>query len=409
LESLKRLERPVKEGPESRTLLFLPVFYANLDPEAIPGPDEVDTTEPSAEVAATLMKAYVSLQALGCYETLSSDLYPILWPRVWAWIDFLDNYHFCLGAADSQHANRVHFLQQIRRFRDHDTATQIVDSTYGVWTMVARMWTLCVERNSFARGFAGAAVVCHFIAGRVSAAHLDELVEALPSALGGTQSDLALVVAKHLTLVTCDPRNPLTLSNLFYLQSVLLFLSTANRHGLLVRKAFAPIGFAKSLVETACVLGRISGVEAAELLRGTWDLVRWVLTENVLHVWMPRALKSGLLRVIVACATHSPLAIDIADFRQILTRDLPPALVYYRVLRRMGKALRDVGSADLHGTVISDEWSAFVELARARLAVFGHFQSGNYIFSRACDNMRVSLTSSFSPAVLIPRQPVRYN
>ncbi|KAF7363050.1 MYND-type domain-containing protein [Mycena venus] len=386
LESLKRLERPVRESPEGRKLLFLPVFFANLDPASIPAPDDVDTTEPSPDVVSTLMRAYISLQALESYPDLPEDLYPIIWERVWTWTDFLDQYYFCLG--HSQHANRVHFLQKIWQFRSQETASHLVDSTYGVWTMVGQMWSLCVERNGFARGFAGAGVVGQFIAGPIAAAHLNELVDAI----GGTQRDLAAVVVKHLTLVTCDPHNPLAPSNLYHLQSLLIFLGKTIHHGLLAREAFGhSSGLPKALVESACALARISGVEAADALRRVWNLLRWAVTENVLHLWMPSAVRCGLLRAIVACATHNPPAIDIPDFRQILTRDLPPSLVYYHVLNRMGKALCDVKTVDLRGTAISDEWTAFVDLANVRLGVLRTFRSDSHVMSRVCDNVKCGI------------------
>ncbi|KAJ7845104.1 hypothetical protein B0H13DRAFT_2363842 [Mycena leptocephala] len=247
------------------------------------------------------------------------------------------------------------------------------------------MWAVCVEHALFARGFPGTNVVDRFISGSVSAEHLDELIDGL----GGAQCDLARLVIRHLTVLTRDPLNPLTPSNLHHLRNVMMFLGNANRRGLLFRDAFAPNGLAKALVECACALTRIKGEDAADLLRLTWNLLRWAVTENVLHLWMPSALKSGLLRAIIACATHSPGATDIPDFRKILTRDLPPSLVYYRVLSRMAKALREVKGADLTRSPIFDEWTAFVDLANAHLAVFRFFQSERYISSRACDNVKV--------------------
>ncbi|KAJ7036138.1 hypothetical protein C8F04DRAFT_1096259 [Mycena alexandri] len=376
LESLLRLQRPVQEGSEARSLLFLPVFYANIDTGAIPTPDEVDTTDPSPEVA------------LESYPHLPDYLYPIFWPRVWPWIDFLDTHHFCLGGThaslNGQRANRIHFLQQIRRFRSKDNVADSVNSTYGVWTMVARLWAFCVDpqRDMFRGGSSAATVICHFIGSPVSASTFDELVEAL----GGTQRDLATVLVQHLTLVACDPRNPLTPSNLFDLRCAIVFMAEATRCGLLFRPEFAATGLAKLLVESSCALSGISGDEAANLLRLTWNLLRWVLTENVLHKWIPSALKAGLLRAIVACATHSTAAMDISDFRQVLARDLPSSLVYYRVLRQMVKSLREVKTADLQNSAISDEWTAFLKLARARLEVFKSFQPSKS--SQACDNMK---------------------
>ncbi|KAJ7747854.1 hypothetical protein B0H16DRAFT_1850421 [Mycena metata] len=382
LESLIRLQRPVQEGSEARSLLFLPVFYANLDPGGLPTPDEVDTTDPSPEVVSTLMRAFVSIQALESYPHLPDHLYPIFWPRLWFWVDFLDTHHFCLSGThaslNGQSANRI------RRFRSKDNVVDSVNSTYGVWTMVARLWALCVDpqRDMFRGGSSAATVVCYFVGSPVSASAFDEVVEAL----GGTQRELATILVQHLTRVVCDPRNPLNPSTLSDLRCAIVFMAEATRHGFLLRPEFAATGLAKLLVESSCALSGISGDEAANLLRLTWNLLRWVVTENVLHEWIPLALKAGLLRAVVACATHSTAAVDIADFRQILARDLPPSLVYYRVLRRMVKSLREVKTADLHNSAISDEWTAFLKLARARLAVFKSFQPDKS--SRACDNVQ---------------------
>ncbi|KAJ7164474.1 hypothetical protein C8R46DRAFT_1193101 [Mycena filopes] len=382
LESLIRLQRPVQEGSEARSLLFLPVFYANLDLGQIPGPDEVDTADPSPSVVSTLMRAFVSIQALESYPNLPPDLYPIFWPRVWTWIDFLDTHHFCMGGTHTslsgQSANRVHFLQEIWRFRAQETTTELVNSTSGVWTMVARLWARCVDGALFGSPMAN--VVCHFIASPISAAGFDEVVEAL----GGTQRDLATVVVQHFTTVTCDPRYPLTPGNLSDLRCVLVLMAEATRHGLLSRTEFAAKRLANALVKTSCALQGIPGVEAANLLRLTWNLLRWAVTENVLHEWIPAALKAGLLRAIVACATHSAAATDIPDFRQILTRDLPPSLVYRRVLRRLVKSIHEVKKDSLQASAIYDEWTAFLILAKERLAIFNASQPPVLL---ACDNM----------------------
>ncbi|KAJ7190256.1 hypothetical protein GGX14DRAFT_606068 [Mycena pura] len=383
-ESLLRLERPVRESPKIRRPLFLPVFFANLDPATIPDPDDLDTNEPSPAVSSTLMRAFVSLQALESYDELAPELYSIFWPRVWQWIEVLDTYHFCLKSKSSSHkteagqyANRVHFLQKVLWFRENEQALELIYATYGVWMMVAQLWRYCVKHNLFERGFAGCRVVGRFIGGSITAANVAEIVDAL----GGTQMDLANLAVKHLQLVS---RNPLVATTLLPdVYAVLQFLASAARQGLLLRGPFEAAGLVRTLADTADALRRIPGSDAAHLLQVAWNLILWVATRNVLWSWVPSLLRAGLLRAAVACAGHS-VAAQTMDFQRVFTLALPPALVYIRVLQRVGRALREVRTANLHGSTIANEWTAFVALAEERLEVLKFFESQKRVTKGTC-------------------------
>ncbi|KAJ7096574.1 hypothetical protein B0H15DRAFT_928650 [Mycena belliarum] len=249
--------------------------------------------------------------------------------------------------------------------------------------MVARLWVFCVDQALFARRYPGVDVLCRFIARAISPAHFDELIEGL----GGTQTHLATLIVKHIRLVVCDPRTPLSISNLFQLHALVLFLTTASFRGTLSREIFTACGIARALVECTCALTHIPGPESGDLLFLCFQHLHWAVAGERLNKWIPGALRCGLLRAIVACATHSGCG-SIPLLRKTLAEELPQSLVYYNVLRHLPKALWEVHHADLTASGISAEWSAFVKLAQARLSVSKIFDSGNHLSSRACDSTK---------------------
>ncbi|KAK7042044.1 MYND-type domain-containing protein [Favolaschia claudopus] len=392
LESLVKLKKLIKDGSTPHFVLFLPVLYANLDPEAIPHSDDVDAVETAAEVNIILMRAYTSLEALSLFH-LSAAVCIDLWPRIWTWIEFFDAYNFCLHQLPitdcSPHGNRAQFLRQVWRIRHDLGSNDLVDSTPGVWTMVGNMWARCVQTNAFACGFFGGEAVTNFIqaTGPIQMCHFRELL----LAVGGNQQDLAVIIAKHLSLVTHDLRHSASETNISYVRAVIVYLLKGVQQAIFSREAFACTGLATALVDTAMAFSNIKGDEMVELLLGTWKLFRWTLTENVLQVWMPKALKAGLLRIILACATHDPPVVDDPDFRQVLSKDLPPSLVYYSVLSQLLHALKDMQTiTEIQGTAISDDWGRFMLLAKGRLALCMAFRHGKIELLRACDDMKCS-------------------
>ncbi|KAJ7447457.1 hypothetical protein FB451DRAFT_1536128 [Mycena latifolia] len=324
----------------------------------------------------------MSIQFLDFFPDLSKELYPILWPRIWAWMQFLDTHDHCLAESRSNSAvkdvNRAHYLLKIREIMSDQSTAELVASTRGVWTMVAGMWATCIERNSFARGFSGAQVLCEFIRDPRAASHMDEFIETL----GGTTLDLVMVVIKHIKLVAVNPEHPLTPSSLYYLFPALKFLQGIISASLVPREVLLAAGTTKALVDTTCALTRIEDDQAGELL----PICLYLLCQEE-RSGMASALKSGLLHAIVACGTHSKDPAD-PNLRLLLGLSIWSSLVCYSVLRRMPKALRQVQTTRLEGHPIFPDWTNFIELVNARLAVVRSFESPSRIPLRACDNVK---------------------
>ncbi|KAJ7681369.1 hypothetical protein B0H17DRAFT_1138522 [Mycena rosella] len=75
--------------------------------------------------------------------------------------------------------------------------------------------------------------------------------------------------------------------------------------------------------------------------------------------------------------------VSLVDRRNLLTGDI-------RVFTSgcLPKALREIKTADLHGSDIFGDWKEFMELAKERLAAFKAFDSPTYI---SCDNVKCGL------------------
>ncbi|KAJ6523866.1 hypothetical protein B0H19DRAFT_647163 [Mycena capillaripes] len=400
MKTAKSLSDSLNERLANQSPVHLPAFYANLDPDTIPCQHDLDTSSPSLDVISRLTSAYISLQALDSCADLPNDVYPLLWSRVWAWISFIDTYDVhvhCVCQSDASAdtriakrlANRLYFLQTVERFRSHDKTRNLVNSADGVYTMVAEMWALYVERNLFANSKGVFPVVCPFLSSPLTPAQFDEIVDAL----GGTQFDLAALTVKHIELMVCNPKKRLT-SNLWTLHGVLQFLTNASAQDFLSRPTFADRGLAKALVKTISSLACLAVAESQELTALCMDLLRWIsIGDGVgLNEWVPTALRAGFLRAIVACTTHAAGPVNLEGCRVMLMRELTPSLVYYHVVRRLFKALGEVEAVDMSTTPLSAEWTAFIELAHTRLTMFKSFDHTRIMSSRECDSPTCNAT-----------------
>ncbi|KAJ7451319.1 hypothetical protein FB451DRAFT_1409826 [Mycena latifolia] len=334
------------------------------------------------------MRAYISIEAHQYFPPLPENLYPILWPPAWAWITFLDTHPQCLAESesgqDAKHASRVQFLSTIRTFRSHPETGELVASTRGIWTMVAGVWTDCVERNLFVADFDFAAFVLgQFLSDPAAATHVDELIEAL----GGTQLDLVAVAMKHIRLIACRPGHSMTAPQLIYLFPVLTFLDGVT--ALVSPEAFFAAGMVDTLVDGAYVLRGLRNPRATELIGMCLRPLCWAMADAPRRIGMASALKSGLLRATMTCAEFLG-GLAAPDLSALLRGAISYSLVYHSVLRRVPNVLQDVVLPKMGNSLILEAWRPFTALASARLAVFKSFDSGNYPSLRACDNMKAS-------------------
>ncbi|KAJ7474182.1 hypothetical protein FB451DRAFT_1398178 [Mycena latifolia] len=385
LDGLRHLQRNVLDRPQAETYLYLPAFYANLDPTRIPRPAELDL--PEDPISSIMARAYISLLALRDYETLQVNVLPQLWPRCWAWIRFFDVYPPADTAGEGE--DRWTYFWIVDRFYSNPATAHVVDLSAGVRVLVAQVWKMLLHRIDVLGDTTGMQQFCTLLRGREKPdfhappaqephqiTHIEELIEGA----GGTWNDFVSLVVNTISISSSrtDTRG------LFAI--VLIFLQDAEFRGLLCSpELLVSAGVMDAIASGVCVANANGAHGFGSILDIAFYLFgAWMYSDLGLLV---AALKSGLIRAIVSCSANY---LDMRQARGIL-RELPGCTIHYYVLRHMRRSLREiehvVASASFRASPMFDDWNDFMELVAERGAIQDLLDSGAYTLSRACDNL----------------------
>ena len=111
------------------------------------------------------------------------------------------------------------------------------------------------------------------------------------------------------------------------------------------------------------------------------------------------AISGGLLRAIVYYGIRGA---EVECTTKLLTNTLPLATLYYSVISRMERALRDINDLVAHPafarSAIHQKWTNFCSLAKRRIALAKLWNSSNSLSRyarKACENMAVCLMCGF--------------
>ncbi|KAJ6546074.1 hypothetical protein DFH09DRAFT_1367508 [Mycena vulgaris] len=274
------------KSPYSKPVLFLPVFFANLDPVGLPTLDQLDSLA-------------------------------------------------------------------------RDTGTKdLIDATPGVRVVIARAWVLFLELDDCLSS-PGFHDVCRFLITDLKTSKPVNLQEVIEGA-GGSVVDLQALLVKHIEYVVGTNQRP-SEATTFFLVGITGVVDEIHYDGTL-QKALLSAGIVKALVSATLFLAGTRLPSAIRILRDCFTLLSKVFTTHAAPMCIPDALLSGLLRVICTCAvTHVD---DLRDHMNSLLKEvLPPAMVYYSVIKCMENALME-----------------------ARLKIARAYESGIYPPGRACDN-----------------------
>jgi hypothetical protein len=115
------------------------------------------------------------------------------------------------------------------------------------------------------------------------------------------------------------------------------------------------------------------------------------------------AIDAGLLTLIVSLASkHMEWTDD--GMQTVVTRILQPATLFHSVLSLLENSLPGLQEPTSKPAFISSalnrDWQEFVKLALDRLEVKQHFDSGQYLTHKACDNMEVNQSSIYLAACI---------
>ncbi|KAJ6484682.1 hypothetical protein C8R45DRAFT_1147535 [Mycena sanguinolenta] len=118
----------------------LPVLYANLDPERIPGEENLNTD--AVKCANSALHSLVTL------AHAPKSTWPDLWPRIWAWIVFFEAYRECLVDPFARPHVRFDLVRFVCAFSDDETTKSDVHQTVGWRTLVIQAWSMILQSET---------------------------------------------------------------------------------------------------------------------------------------------------------------------------------------------------------------------------------------------------------------------
>ncbi|KAJ7438366.1 hypothetical protein B0H11DRAFT_2254649 [Mycena galericulata] len=383
-------------------MAFLPVFFVNLDPDGIPSSAELEVFRP--HTMDTVSRAVVSLDAISrIYPPIDFGL--TLWPRAWPWLDFIHTHWTNLPGVPliPESTFYANFIKFSGNFHDHPDTYSIMSATSGFRVMVSKAWTFLPaiaepRRELLLSDLSG------FIADSSpgNPANRAELLEGA----GGTLDDLASLVVEYLYAVAKQDSPLIPGSTASHISRLLSFLKAFDLYpdsvedqewktvplGPLVHESLLRNKFMEALVAAMVTLAGTPGPETRDALDECFMLLGRILLSAGGHLWLGTALQSGLLRVIVICATAKYGVRIHRHFRFLLCRIIPTAFLYYHNVVQLEIALADIDdlvSADtFRESKIFGDWETFVAVAEERIEVLSDLEGGEYMACKACDNLK---------------------
>ncbi|KAJ7446021.1 hypothetical protein B0H11DRAFT_395259 [Mycena galericulata] len=357
---------------------MLPVIYRCLDPKQIP------TLNPAAPAARVFQAAH-ALQTLPKI-IVPAGVGPDLWPRIWAWFQFLDQYRPNITGM------KFTVLLCGARFRREERSV-LMNATDGFYTTVARVWAAQLHETNIR--LKSLVFVLAFLK-TVDVSNLQQLVEGA----GGSFEDLAALVNRQIDLTTGNKDTPITQLHLDLLQDVLVFLTRVvdaiddgDNPPNITRCLFGTFvveGFFKCLIVTMVKLSWTTDVDPASTIVRCFAFLGALFDHRNMLAVLPAAVASGLIGCIVLCGSLPSLSQTHNHLMSLLVRHLTGSTVYAGVLlvikSELARAAELLAAATpgFENSAVFKSWNFFTRTVEERFQVLDSILMTP---RRTCDNI----------------------
>ncbi|KAJ7749802.1 hypothetical protein DFH07DRAFT_552205 [Mycena maculata] len=360
-KDLKRLRQMILVEKRHSSEALLPVVHRCLDPKKIPTVDEAAPCN-AVSVAALALRTFPAIM-------IPSGIGSDLWPRIWAWFQFLDTHRVDTHGITPTKVVLLRCAARLRR----EERSPLMNNTKGFYTEVARVWASPDVQPDALRFVFGHLIIVDML-------NLEELMEGV----GGNVKDLARLVIQHIHLTT-DTNNVLTALRLDLLRDVLLFATRVadavddgdgppNSPRSLIA-SLVRLGVLKSLMHTVCTLSLTTDPDPAPTLNGCFSFLRALLGPRKMHGVLPGAVADGLIGCILLCAHNPSLITTHHHLTSLLMRNLSASTVYAEVLLEIKAALgreAEILAAvtqELENSTVFGAWRYFLNIVDKRFYI----------------------------------------
>ncbi|KAJ7163183.1 hypothetical protein C8R46DRAFT_1221969 [Mycena filopes] len=410
---LAALRQEIKIG-KAPPLTILPVVHGLLDPIKIPPPESLDALEqrdPWAQDAVNVISTAMLAWDILVWDILEvadvpADAAMELWPRLWAWFEFMDTYRNCLSGrlTPSKDAERRMLSGVVSfpgRFAMCEQTIHCVKMTPGIYAVVARAWSGALEmaepREREHELFSILRIVTSISDSELKPETLEQLVEGAGGSFGG----LASLVKRHFHRVVGKGDIAVTNMTVHLALESVAFIGSIEE---ITQEDPVACGFLSELLRqdviqcilhTVLVIRRSPGKPVpSEEINRCFVLLRHILCHQpTMGAALNKALALGmdvLLRSIIHCGVNglaNGATLDHLDF--FLSSFLPSATTHYPTLLAMQRAideLNSTSSALFQQSFLLESWTAFTQLVNWRHDICIFSQGATARGQQACDN-----------------------
>ncbi|KAF7290017.1 MYND-type domain-containing protein [Mycena chlorophos] len=421
LEKLEILYEIITEdGPtwsKAQLLAVAPVLYAALSTAEIPRLRELEALDMES-ASVPVRRVSHSLKCLemvfnnGVGPVLPAEAFMDMWDRVWAWVQFFDEYQAHLPFPVLYEAKRMQPVDQVfsvamnlfnavwdrgHRNPDEHFLTNLVSDAFApkILVIVGRAWgRLLRVKDDLGLFHISRIIPMENFCAQKNAKRLNEL----GFGLGGTWELFAATVVAHLRRASTGrgPKRPVSEDDCQMIYAMLTLSWTLDAQEDF-RIALYEAGFASALTQALAAVVRCppgSLENFAVLPREIFRVIAGTLQfPSHFRSSVEEALREGLLQLLFeSAASTGPNRVRNEDIMHVLKDSLPRATIYRPALLRMAPALASVERVDRAAALGSSEllgyWHSFCRMAQDRLELLEDIESRTRVMKRSCDNVQ---------------------
>ncbi|KAJ7607640.1 hypothetical protein DFH06DRAFT_1486484 [Mycena polygramma] len=362
----------------AQLLLLLPVAWSNLDPADVPSSESLDD---QTVVADFHKKPFKALELVHYVKDIPPHALADLWPRVWAWIDFLYTHREAISGVPDE----LSIMANLFWFIDRIPPTQ-VDTAAGVRILIAKAWAAFVATGRHdLPGFVELGRFVNATPGGRPDSHITDYAEAL----GGVDG-LASLVFRHISMAWRERSLPFILNSVLFAIRVLHLEPKGSPEDSfhVALRAAGVLGLLTEIIYTLVHVFTNQDVEP--VLQLCVRLLVIEITNPAGYLSIPEVIRGGLIQAVVVYAMCDTRSGGYEYLRRLLF-ELVGSTVYYSVLHELEQslpaALELMDPRRVRASSISSQWQDFVSVAEDRVRIKHKFDSDSYVPSRACDNL----------------------
>ncbi|KAJ7633456.1 hypothetical protein DFH06DRAFT_1479685 [Mycena polygramma] len=373
VDDLRALCYEMEHISTSRSVLFLPAFYANLDPAGIPNIDD------AKEKVEDIGRGRASLEGIYASQFfIPANAFLDIWPRYWSWFQFFQiDAQMNQDPEAAEHSLCQKLIVLIARFSRTPAVAQLVAETSG------------------AARDAGFDCLIGCICGPANATEPAGLEEYVDGA-GGDIYDLASLVVQTISEIVPDRSTTPSALAVKTLRGVLNFVITtdhihdkdwdADTRALSI--ALREMGLVRALTIVILNLADATVRDGNHAIHDSFTLLGFSFNAYLGHLYISEALQNDLLQAMLKCGNQSLNSTVHGHLKFLLEAILPMSLMYHSVVRDVEDALAAIKDI-VYGAALADTemWQNFIALARLRMAILKSVDATDPVWPTACDNI----------------------